>query len=821
MKTLGLLEDKRVVYLQAPAGYGKTVTAGLWLELYGGPRAALTLDVYNNQLADFCHGVCQSLLAADPQNQALLRYATHPAFDDAPDEFTNRAMTTLHPDLRACLVLDDLHHITDAQILRYLPAIFRRLPEHVQVLVLSRNEPPESLAEMVLKEELTVITADSLRFSTEEIFAYFSACGCPVSWREAERVYVFTEGWPIGVAAVFLSGDALPEEKLPDGYLGGYIEKHIWDRWDARTRDFMLKTAFEEEVTPELCHALTGDDACGELLESLHAENAFVSSDQTGKYRFHRLFRTFLLKLWEKETPSFRGEQQRKAGEWYLKQRDFYRAADRFAACGDDDGVARCFDFLEEMERSSFAVEKIVPIVRKTLNDRVAEKYPFLNYMRAYAALNEGRAEDMFAYADSYYANYPRIVARNPELAHNIFFLKIFDFRMGLFALAQSVQGMNNPPEMRGVRGSATLHMPLLHRSIRDFSELAEAEDIGENLGYFETVFGDLLGDECDLWVSTLAAGLYYERGELTTAHSLALTANAALRETFAPESKFCAMMIFAQILRAQWHYDRAELLLEDVREMIEREGAYALKGNMLAYLYRCKLENGDGQTAEKWISEYGTDPFEPVYLFRLYSHFTTAQAHIVLENYDKAIVILKKIIALCTAFQRPLDVIEAHVLSAIAFWKKRRGHQREAMEHMEAAVLSAHRYGYVQVFANEGPDVATMLYKIQSSAIRKSYTGEIPGTFAKKLHMLAMGQAKHTRGMTGRHRDENVRYTDQQKRVMRLLCEGNSYRQIAEEMGIKFSTVRSHVELIYKKLDVPNETEAVLKIKELGLLDE
>jgi DNA-binding NarL/FixJ family response regulator len=54
----------------------------------------------------------------------------------------------------------------------------------------------------------------------------------------------------------------------------------------------------------------------------------------------------------------------------------------------------------------------------------------------------------------------------------------------------------------------------------------------------------------------------------------------------------------------------------------------------------------------------------------------------------------------------------------------------------------------------------------------------------------------------------------------MELLCGGESYKSIAEKMGIKFSTVRSHIELIYRKLDVPNETMAVMKINELGILD-
>jgi ATP/maltotriose-dependent transcriptional regulator MalT len=56
---------------------------------------------------------------------------------------------------------------------------------------------------------------------------------------------------------------------------------------------------------------------------------------------------------------------------------------------------------------------------------------------------------------------------------------------------------------------------------------------------------------------------------------------------------------------------------------------------------------------------------------------------------------------------------------------------------------------------------------------------------------------------------------------VMRFLCNGNSRNEIAEKMGITPYGVKSHMKLIYKKLDVPGGAEAVMRIKELGLLDD
>jgi len=52
----------------------------------------------------------------------------------------------------------------------------------------------------------------------------------------------------------------------------------------------------------------------------------------------------------------------------------------------------------------------------------------------------------------------------------------------------------------------------------------------------------------------------------------------------------------------------------------------------------------------------------------------------------------------------------------------------------------------------------------------------------------------------------------------MRLLSEGHDRNGIAEKMGIKPYTVKSHLELIYNKLDVSNRTDALIKIMELDI---
>lgn len=53
---------------------------------------------------------------------------------------------------------------------------------------------------------------------------------------------------------------------------------------------------------------------------------------------------------------------------------------------------------------------------------------------------------------------------------------------------------------------------------------------------------------------------------------------------------------------------------------------------------------------------------------------------------------------------------------------------------------------------------------------------------------------------------------TPQQSAALRMLASGKSYKQIADALGISVNTLKSHLQAVYKKLQVASRTEAVVK---------
>jgi DNA-binding NarL/FixJ family response regulator len=61
---------------------------------------------------------------------------------------------------------------------------------------------------------------------------------------------------------------------------------------------------------------------------------------------------------------------------------------------------------------------------------------------------------------------------------------------------------------------------------------------------------------------------------------------------------------------------------------------------------------------------------------------------------------------------------------------------------------------------------------------------------------------------------------TAREKEVLRLMAEGLSSRDIASKLGISYATVRTHIRSLDAKLGVHSKVQAIVKARELALID-
>jgi LuxR family maltose regulon positive regulatory protein len=823
----------RLMYMHAPAGFGKTTSSLLWLEhrekALGEKRVWFGFDEYDNKTSEFCSRFVSALVTIQPQNTVLKELATHPKFRSAPVEFTLRALTAFNENQsKYIFVFDDLHVIINHEVLELLLVLIKRLPENCKVLLLSRTLPPEQFSKMIVNDELSIIDVELLQFSCSEIKALFDNNGKNISKNQANEILISTGGWAIGLRAILMSKFNEKNEKsyginLSSQYLDSFLSNHVWERWDKNLKSFMTSVAVVSELTPDLCGFLTGTDSSRALsiLEELVRGNAFLRktgslSDGEHTYRFHDLFREFLLSILEKENRAIK--QFSRAGDYFYKRNDYFRSVKYYFKGKNDNGIAKSLYCMYDYNSQYASIEDTLNTVYSSVDDTIVKKFPFLLEVQAWAEFVDGSPERLEEILDKYYKLSPKIIVQNPRSAVTLVLLRCMDHRENFIQIMKKLNRVPFKGGFKAAMPSISQNMPFFHRSSRDFSELSL--DIDKNVKLVYKVFGRVI-DELSVIGECFYAGFYYEKGELNKALEHALKACANIKEENSSEIKFCAMMILASIFHADTQVNEAQNTIKNVQNMIEADKAFYLSTNLSAYLFRLKLSEGDKDAAQEWLKKHSANLTisEGLSFFKIYQYFTTARAYIVMGNYADAILFLQKLLNLNERYRRTLDIIEVCVLLSIVYWKKGKGAQATALEYLKRAISLAYEYNYTQIFANEGAELVNMLHKLLKRSVQKKSEGEPSSGFVKTLYVAAVGTSEHSKGLTGGRISENITFTDKQKAVMRLMCEGYTRNEIAEKTGLKPNTVKSHTELIYKKLDVSNSINAVLKIKKLDVL--
>jgi len=805
------LKDYRVVAVCAPAGYGKTVAVTQWLNKDTRAKAIFSVDEYDNNLAGFCERFCTALQVCQPQNKTLAEIIAHEFFHNAPQEFAMRAVSTLSTRKPAVLTIDDLHLINNSEILQLLLIFIKRLPKNFQVVFISRNDLALGFSDLWIKGQAARVSAEQLLFTDNDIMNLFKKRGNEITERQANDISRQTHGWAIGVNAFLLSQKEPPDKVYRS--LDDFIRLNIWEKWDEATRYFMLRTAALRDLTPLLCNSMTGMTDSGKFLKELVQKGAFTTQLPTGEYRYHHLFQQFLIRVIEERGEIFLQSLLETEGYWHLSNSDFYNAIECFVRSKNYNGIANCFNLLGTADLRNIVMSRILPILKCDGVQDAAKHHPHLLYLTSYCALADGRIYDTVSLMDEYYARHLEIVASNPARAYDIHYVRMMDFRIPLKRIIDEMEEPRDKSSITIDRWALSLQMPFLHRGMRDYSEMVYG-DVAENIiNWKQAKIGWLYGERTTLLDEIIITGLLYEQGNLQKAYEHALAANTMIINCEMPDTKFCAKFALVRVLDALGEVDEADEVLRSTFQMIEEDKSFHLYDNLNAFTARRKFVSGNTKTAEEWLA---TQMIDISTLWGIYADLTACRAFIAVKKYDRAIAMLNKILYMAIKFNRPMDAIEARILLAIAFWNKKYGFQKEAIKHLENAALEACNYGFTQMFINDGAQLAGMLSKLVNRVKQQSREDDKYLSFIKMLYLKTRDKTR----VKDADMDNTKKYTDKQMVIMRLLCQGKTYKEMAAVLGVKHSTIRSHLVAVYNKFDVTNMADAVAKINAMGLLE-
>lgn len=319
-----------VALVSAPAGFGKTTLVTEWAAGSDRLVAWLSLDEADNEPVRFWRYTVASLrMVLGDIGQEVVK-----ALDSESAPHLQTLITLLvdeisHMSSTLTLVLDDYHLIHANTIHSSLSFLLHNQPAQLQVIIITRADPPLALARLRVQGRLWDIRAADLRFTVGEMEAFFD-CTMesklpPAAFKTLSKRI---EGWAAGLQLAALSLRGLPPDEVDhfviafggaQRYVLNYLLEEVLEQQAPRIQRFLLYTSVLHNLTPQLCTAVTGYQDSAQILARMVEDDLFIEplDDKDLWYRYHRLFATALRGRLEQIEPEIVPELRRRAAVWY------------------------------------------------------------------------------------------------------------------------------------------------------------------------------------------------------------------------------------------------------------------------------------------------------------------------------------------------------------------------------------------------------------------------------------------------------------------------------------------------------------------------
>jgi LuxR family maltose regulon positive regulatory protein len=388
--------DRRLIVVEAPAGYGKTWLLGRWYnELRASGARVAWLGVEHADANHFLGLLVAALSRAGIDVGRLETQADHGFADVLPEAAVAAIAAVLEAASQPTVVLvDDLHRLPRDVVHGLLARLIGEAPANARFVCSGRDCSALPRAALRARGDLFEIDNELLRFDANEAGELFPA----IDRTQLDSLLARTEGWPVALQLARLWLEAKPgRSSLIDGFSGRtsevaeYLTEQVLADLPPELQATLEQVATVDQLNPELVAAITGSEQdWRRLLGERRLEHFLVPLDQERYwFRLHHLLLDFLRARRRERGVDARTLHAR-ASDWYERHGELKEAVTHAVHAGD---VSRAAEMVQRTGGWELVLFGGTIRMRALLNAlpaaRLAE-FPRVQLSQAFLAAKEG-----------------------------------------------------------------------------------------------------------------------------------------------------------------------------------------------------------------------------------------------------------------------------------------------------------------------------------------------------------------------------------------------------------------------------------------------
>ena len=841
----GLISDgiftRKVTLISAPAGYGKTSLANSWIRDIPAASCWVSIDENDNDPARFLTYLVKALQTKTPDiGKPSLAYLQSPKLPPAEAILAPLINELSILDNPTIIALDDYHIIQRMEIHQCMNFLIQNAPGKLHLMIISREDPPFPLHNLRAKRQMEEIRQADLSFNIEESTDFFSqAYEEDLTEDDVQLINQRTEGWITGIQLTALSLKNRRDSQTILKNIGAstsnildYLFQEIFQVQSDKYQDFLVKTSILEQISPDLAAAVSGYAESGGMLHELYQSNLFIIpiTEDNAWYRYHRLFLELLRQRLRLQKTLSAEVLHRKASEWYEKNgfmdqsihhtlagSDWEKAVSHISQQSDkllkNGRISTLLLWLKKIptdfydSSADFCLVYAWPLLLSGQLDEAssyisrAEKAAGGDFevigqiaaAQAYLAQAKGNTRELFQYSERALSLLPEdddssrgIVALNLGIAY---------WHAGDMESAEKPLKEANPAAHRSGNTYAEISARLfLARVAAVHGKLKKAAELTRALVFTRR------GIPIENLALTDLAMYHYEWGEFEKARKYIDTALEKLQRGSVVEFTLAGLMIKIRILIAQGKMHEAETLIEQCKSYVSNPAmSEQMRSRWAAFNVELALHKGNIKEAKEWLKKNTRQlDAHPFYRFL---HLAPIRIQLAENEFVKAREMLAQ--AHKEAHDHKWGYGMVWLLSHMAATDES---EQRALKYLNTALGIGYDGKLIRTFIEAGPKMLLLLRRMAVSYEHPEYLGKIIKAIEIEKDVASLSI-------------ENKILSNREKEILRLVTAGFTNRQIAEQLVISISTVKSHIHHICTKLDASNRTQATAKARELGII--
>lgn len=829
--------------LVAQAGAGKTVLLSQWARQH--PELGfvwLDIDPRDNEAAHLARRIVAQLdtISEDTAHLALLAESARRSLG-AP--FLDALVEQLRGLGPSAIVFDDLHLLSNRALIDDVMSLVDRLPEQVRLIIATRVDLPLGWVRRRLRGDVAELRTADLAFDTADAAALLGAiAGRPISERNVELLVARTEGWAAGLQLAGLTLRNRDDDDEFVGQFGGtdrlvtdYLGEEVLNAQSGERRTRLLIASALDEINADLLTTITGDGELRPFLEDVERESLFLVplDSRRERFRFHHLFRDLLRYRLRAEAPDVERSLLRRAAHWHLERDETDRAVEYLLRARDWEAA---LDVIRTRGAEIYERSEMREVIRwiGELPPRIVPERIDITLLLGVLRSLEGQLPVADGLLRQVIVN-PQATAGQRMVAETI--------------LAARAQWSAHPEVSAEMARRAIAHLegqpdvtPPDILGLTDRDSLMTLALLSEG----RSCFLDGRPQQARRWLEKALAseGSRFVPWRVSTLGSLALI-HAWLGRTTAAEELADEAIILAEESGLGEHPTTADAHLAralDAAERAEthraadalREGITLADSNgriqllWIGHVIQARLQelNGDAAATPPLATPPGPPPAlvrDRMFAARARARRLTRESdHATTETVDggdgpavrfeRAATALTRlrpdaarpIVLAATSAHAPDAVIESVEGRILRAWlAELEGRTAASEAHLRAALELASGEQLIDPFLRAGPVVTNLLRRLPGP--RDAHAQRILDCANDLIAAPSTAIAEPL--------------TQRELEILALLPTRATNTELAERFFVSVNTIKTHTVHIYRKLDVPNRSAAILRAREVGLL--